>query len=87
MKEIKGIKEVGHVSTVMEEVKKQSLSLVTAAFGFVAALVWKDAITAWMAPLYQDANGAMGLTIAAFVVTIVVVVVTIILAKLFAPKK
>jgi len=87
MKEIKGIKEVKHVSTVMEEVKKQSLTLVTAAFGFVAALVWKDAITAWMAPLYQSANGAMGLTIAAFVVTIVVVIVTIVLAKLFAPKK
>jgi Mg2+/Co2+ transporter CorB len=72
---------------VLEEIKKQSLTLMTAAFGFVAALVWKDAISAWLAPLYASAEGAMGLTIAAFVVTVVVVVVTIVLAKLFAPKE
>ena len=52
-----------------------------AALGFVAALVWKDAISAWLAPLYASADGAIGLTIAALVVTISVVVVTIVLAK------
>ncbi len=72
---------------VLEEIKKQTLVLITAALGFVAALIWKDAISAWLAPLYADANGAMGLTIAALVVTVVVVVVTIILAKLLAPKQ
>jgi len=90
LKDLKGIKEIKHVnkevSSVMEEVKKQTLTLVTAAFGFVAALIWKDAITAWLAPLYQGADGAMGLTIAAFIVTIVVVVVTIAMARLFAHK-
>lgn len=91
LKEFKDIEKIKHVnkdvSGVMEEVKKQTLTLVTAALGFVAALIWKDAITAWLAPLYQGANGAMGLTIAAFVVTILVVIVTIVLAKLFSPKK
>ena len=72
---------------VRGEIRKQTLTLVTAAFGFVAALVWKDAITAWLAPLYESAEGAMVLTVAAFVVTIVVVIVTIILAKLLGEKK
>jgi len=72
---------------VLEEIKKQTLTLMTAALGFVAALVWKDAISAWLAPLYTSAEGATSLTIAAFVVTVVVVVVTIILAKLLVPKE
>ncbi|MCX6818882.1 MAG: DUF5654 family protein [Candidatus Aenigmarchaeota archaeon] len=57
---------------VVEEIKKQTLTLMSAALGFVAALIWKDAISAWLAPLYKDASGAMNLTIAAFVITIVV---------------
>lgn len=67
---------------LINEIKKQTLTLMIAAFGFVAALVWKDAISAWLAPLYADSSGAMGLTVAAFVVTIVVVIVGIILTKL-----
>lgn len=72
---------------VMEEIKKQTLTLMTAALGFVAALVWKDAISAWLAPLYESAEGATGLTIAAIVLTVVVVIVTMILAKMLAPKE
>ncbi|MGK0209368.1 MAG: hypothetical protein ACI83O_000645 [Patescibacteria group bacterium] len=64
------------------EMKKQTLTLMTAALGFVAALVWKDAIQAWLRPLYESSNGAMGLTIAAFVTTFVVIVITIILVKI-----
>ena len=75
------------MKTVMIEIRKQTLTLMTAALGFVAALVWKDAITAWMKPLYESANGATGLTIAAIVVTVVVVVITIILAKLLGEKE
>jgi hypothetical protein len=58
-----------------------------AALGFVAALVWKDAISAWLAPLYTDANGAPMLTVAAIVVTILVVIVTIVLSKLLGEKE
>ena len=63
------------------EIKKQTLTLMVAALGFVAALVWKDAISAWLKPLYEESEGAMNLTIAAFVVTVVVVVITVILTK------
>lgn len=73
--------------TVFEEIKKQTLTLMTAALGFVAALIWKDAISAWLKPLYESAEGATGLTIAALVVTVVVVVVTMILAKFLASKE
>lgn len=67
---------------MLSEIRKQTLTLMTAALGFVAALVWKDAITAWLKPLYESSEGAFSLTIAAFIVTIVVVVITVILAKL-----
>ncbi len=69
------------MKALMKEIKKQTLTLMTAALGFVAALVWKDAISAWLKPLYESSEGATGLTVAAFVVTVVVVIVTILLAK------
>ncbi len=75
------------MEAVVNEIRKQTLTLMTAAFGFVAALVWKDAISAWLAPLYEDASGATGLTVAAVVVTIVVVVITMVLAKVLGAKE
>ena len=69
------------MNNLVIEVKKQTLTLMVAALGFVAALVWKDAITAWLKPLYENSNGAWGLTIAALVVTAVVVLVTMFLTK------
>jgi hypothetical protein len=71
------------VKTFVLELKKQTLTLMTAALAFVAALVWKDAITEWLLPLYESADGPMGLTIAALVVTATVVIITIVLTKLF----
>jgi len=75
------------MNKLMIEIRKQTLTLMVAAFGFVAALVWKDAITAWMKPLYESSDGAMGLTIAAIIVTVVVVVITIVLTKLLGEKE
>jgi len=66
---------------MISEIRKQTLTLMTAALGFVAALVWKDAMQAWLKPLYESSNGAWGLTIAALVTTGVVVLITILLAK------
>jgi uncharacterized membrane protein len=74
------------MNKVFEDIRKQTLTLITAALGFVAALVWKDAISAWLMPLYESAEGATGLTIAAVVVTVVVVIITMVMAKLLAPK-
>jgi hypothetical protein len=76
-----------NLASLAEEIKKQTLTLMTAALGFVAALIWKDAISAWLSPLYESSEGAMGLTIAALVVTAVVVIITILLAKFLAPAE
>jgi uncharacterized membrane protein required for colicin V production len=75
------------LASLAEDIKKQTLTLMTAALGFVAALVWKDAISAWLRPLYESSEGATGLTIAALVVTIVVVIITILLAKFLSPTE
>jgi hypothetical protein len=75
------------LANLAEEIKKQTLTLMTAALGFVAALIWKDAISAWLSPLYEGSEGAMGLTIAALVVTGVAVIITILLAKFLAPAE
>lgn len=72
---------------LMLEIKKQTLTLMVAALGFVAALVWKDAIKAWLLPLYESSDGAMGLTIAAIAVTVFVVIITIILTKILGEKE
>ena len=75
------------MKNLVMEIKKQTLTLMIAAFGFVAALMQKDAIKAWLLPLYESADGATGLTIAAIVVTVVVVIVTIILTKVLGDKE
>ncbi len=75
------------VYMVVGEIRKQIVTLMTAALGFVAALTWNDAIKAWLAPLYEDASGRVGLTIAAVIVTIVVVALTMIIAKVAGEKK
>lgn len=72
---------------MISEIRKQTLTLMTAALGFVAALVWKDAIQAWLKPLYQSSEGAWGLTIAALVTTVVVVGITMLLTKWFGSEE
>ena len=72
---------------ILEEIRKQTLALMTAALGFVAALVWKDAISAWLAPFYEGSNGAMNLTIAALVVTVMVVLITLVVTKVLGSKE
>lgn len=69
------------------EIKKQVVTLMTAALGFVAAFIWKDAITAWLKPLYEDAASPIGLTVAAIVVTAVVVLITVVIAHIFGKQE
>ena len=61
---------------VMKEIKKQIATLITGAFAFVAALVWKDAIMEWMKPILEAGEGATALTGVAILVTIIAVVAT-----------
>lgn len=63
------------------EIKKQIATLITGAFGFVSALVWKDAIMAWMQPILEQGSGATMLTVVAIIVTIVAVVATYLVGR------
>jgi Family of unknown function (DUF5654) len=56
-------------------------TLMTVAFGLIAALAWNDAIKAIIATLIPKGNGITGLLIYAIIVTIVAVVATILIAK------
>jgi hypothetical protein len=56
-------------------------TLMTVAFGLIAALAWNDAIKAIIATLIPKGNGITGLLIYAVIVTIVAVVATILIAR------
>ncbi len=63
------------------EIKKQIAALITGAFAFVSALVWKDAIMAWMEPILSAGEGTVALTVVAIVVTIIAVVATYLVGR------
>ena len=56
-------------------------TLMTVAFGLIAALAWNDAIKAIIATLIPKGNGITGLLIYAILITIIAVVATIIIAR------
>lgn len=58
------------------------LTLITAAFAFVAGLAWNEAIQKLIEEFYTAGGAATGLLIYAVIVTIVAVVVTVLLARI-----
>jgi hypothetical protein len=56
-------------------------TLMTVAFGLIAALAWNDAIKAIIATLIPKGNGITGLLIYAILITIIAVVATIVIAR------
>lgn len=58
------------------------VSLIVAAFGFVAALFWRDAIKAFIDEIIPTGQGALYQFIAAVIVTIIAVIVIYVLAKI-----
>ena len=63
-----------NMAKVISDVKKQIATLMTSAFGFVAALQWNSAIKEWLKPLVENGSGAIALTESAVVVTIIAVI-------------
>ncbi len=74
-------------SFFISEFKKQTLTLSVAAFGFLAALTWRDAIGAWLAPLLQGREGVWEFTFIAIVVTLIAIFVPVILTKFLGEEK
>ena len=71
----------------LTEFKKQTLTLLLSAFGFLAALTWRDAIGAWLAPILKDREGVFEFTLVAIIVTIIAVIVPVILTRFFGSEE
>lgn len=75
------------VSFFTKQVLEKMVTLVTAAFGLVAALAWNDAIKALFIDLYGSASGTVPLMMYALIVTIAAVFITIYLGRLAQKAK
>jgi len=69
------------VNTVRTEAKRQITNLVTAAFGFVAALAWNDAIKAMINTFIPQQNAWPYMVLNAAVVTVIAVVAILLISK------
>lgn len=56
-------------------------SLITAAFGLVAALAWNETIKAAVKAVFPNENDITGLLIYAIIVTVLAVIMTMLIAK------
>jgi uncharacterized BrkB/YihY/UPF0761 family membrane protein len=63
------------------------IGLVSAAFAFVAALAWNEAIQVALAQIFEDPNDLTGLFVYAVLVTILAVIAIIGLARVLAKFK
>ncbi len=68
-----------------KEVKSQVAgtisTLMTVAFGLIAALAWNSAIQAIVSQLFPKGNDILGLLIYAIIITIIAVVATVVIAR------
>lgn len=72
----------------VKEMKGQVLetiaTLMTTAFGLIAALAWNEAIKAIIMQYFQAGSGIIGLLTYAIIITIIAVIATIIIARAIA---
>ena len=69
--------------TVQDQLKKQTLTYVVAAFGFVAALAWNDAIKSLIEFLFPFVHSSVWIKfVYALLVTLLAVLITYQLSKL-----
>jgi len=73
---------------LQKEARKQAITYIVAAFGLVAGLAWNDAIKAGIEYWFPlNKNSVSAKFIYATLVTIILVVVTMYLARLFKNKE
>ncbi|MDD3083886.1 MAG: DUF5654 family protein [Candidatus ainarchaeum sp.] len=68
------------------ELRKQILTLSVAAFGFLAALTWRDVINAFLAPILKERAGLLEFLLVALFVTCLAIIIPIILTKILNVK-
>lgn len=74
------------VDNVKSEVMTTMATLITTAFGLIAALAWNEAIKAIIAQFFQAGSGVTGLIIYAVLITIIAVIATILIARAIPTK-
>ncbi len=67
------------VSNVGSQVKQTIATLMTTAFGLIAALAWNEAIKAIINEFFSKGSGITGLLVYAVIITIIAVVATLII--------
>lgn len=72
------------IKDVKGQVAQTVATLMTTAFGLIAALAWNEAIKAIIIQYFQAGSGITGLLIYAVLITIIAVVATIIIARVIA---
>lgn len=65
-----------------KEVIEKFVTLITAAFGFVAALAWNSAIQALFNEFFPNRTGLIAMFSYAIIVTIIAIFITLWIAKL-----
>lgn len=70
-----------NVDNVKSEVMKTIATLITTAFGLIAALAWNEAIKAVIAEFFKTGGGVTGLLIYAVLITIIAVIATLLIAR------
>jgi membrane protein YdbS with pleckstrin-like domain len=70
-----------HVRELRSELKKQITTMITAAFGFVAALSWNDAIKATINAFIPTQNAWPFMVLNAVIVTIIAVGVIYLISR------
>lgn len=71
----------GEVKEMKGQVLQTIATLITTAFGLIAALAWNEAIKAIIIQYFQAGNGITGLLLYAIIITIIAVIATIIIAR------
>lgn len=79
------------MSAASDEFKVQLIetfaSLITAAFGLVAALAWNDTIKAAIKAIFGTEDDLVGMTVYAVLVTIIAVVMTLLISRSLSKAK
>jgi len=72
------------VGDVKNQVLQTIATLMTTAFGLIAALAWNEAIKAIIIQFFGKGSGITGLLIYAVLITIIAVIATIIIGRAIA---
>ncbi len=72
------------VNEVKGQVLETIATLMTTAFGLIAALAWNEAIKTLITEMVGKGNDLTGLFIYAIIITIIAVVATILIARLIS---